>query len=258
MKTLVLMVSLMSSVALAEGQVASLRSHVSELDAHKRGRWTTAIKPALLALGAEAVPEMMAQLDLGHDASWSASAAEAWDASLLEAIGSYSDARAKPLFMRVLSDAGQPFIVQRAAAEGLAKLGDLEALAPVIDRDAVVEGIGSLRKLATVELLAAELAKKPGEARAKHLVHALGETGNAWAWKTLRARGEEQAVRNAAAKALVQAFVTYGGEVRQAASNALLVVDSAAAPALIAQAKVSGPAAELDALQTRLNANPLR
>lgn len=256
MRALALMV-LVSSVAFAEGGVSAVRSALPRLDAHKRGKLTPAPRFALEALGPAAVPDMIAAFDQ-PEGELTDSAYLAWQASLLEALGTQRDRRALPLFERVVRDHARPYLLQRAAAEGLAKLGELETLSALIDRDAVVAGIGSLRRFATARLLAGELAKHPPLARAKLMVKALGEAGNAWAWKTLANREEEQATRNEAARALVGAFVAYDGEVRQAASTALLVVDAAAAPALIAQAKTRGSVTELDALQTRLLKNPLR
>jgi hypothetical protein len=258
MKTLVMLSLLMSSVALAEGEVAALRAQVPQMDAQKRGKLTAAIKPALQSFGAAALPQMIEAFTAPIDPSWTQSARLAWDASLLEAMGSFKDARARPLFQKVLADESRPYLVQRAAAEGLAVLGDADVLVPLIARDAVAAAIGVCRKQVVAKALAAELGRKPAEARAKLLVHSLADVGNAWAWQTLSAREEEQATRNEAARALVQAFVAYGGEVRQAASNALLVIDASATPALIAEAKASSKLSELDGLQQRLNKNPLR
>jgi len=73
--------------------------------------------------------------------------------------------------------------------------------------------------------------------------------------------GEEAATRAVAAKALVGAFVSYSGELRQHASNALMVVDDPSTPALVAAAKKSATgalAADLDKLATRFAKNPTR
>jgi hypothetical protein len=75
------------------------------------------------------------------------------------------------------------------------------------------------------------------------------------------ASGERKAVQAIAAKALVEAFVAYGGKVRKTASNALMVVDDPSTPAL-AQAAKQGASAEvraaLDELVQRFANNPTR
>lgn len=259
MRALALAVLVSSSFAFAEGGVAALKSRVPELDANKRGRLATSLRPALESLGADALPELLEASQAPRDPAWADSAALAWQASLLEAMGTLADPRARAVFEKVLADTSSHFLVQRAAAEGLAKLGDSATLLPLIGSDAVVAGIGALRTVQVARALAAELATHPADARAKLIVRALSDVGNAWAWKTLKAREAEQATRHEAAAALVQAFVAYDGEVRQAASNALLVVDAAATPALIAQAKAGAKnVVELEALQARLTKNPLR
>ncbi len=258
MKTLIVAaVSLVSFAAFA-GPVADLRAHVPQADAMKRGRLATGLKPALESLGAAAVPELISEALRAPDPAWSESAALAWQVSVLDALGTAKDVRARPVFQKWLAETAAPFQVQRAAAEGLAKLGDADALIAQIGRDAVVVGIGSARKHSVARALALELTKSPSEARAKLLVKALGDVGNAWAWETLPVRTEELATRNEAAKALVAAFVKFGGEVRDQAATQLLVVDAPNTAALIAQAKGGGVAVgELDALGKRLAAKPL-
>lgn len=258
MKSLVLMV-LVSSVAYANS-VAEIRAQVPRLDALKRGPLATSIRPGLETLGRAGVTDLIAAATEPRDPSWTESAALAWRVSVLEALGTIQDPRARPVFERFVAADAEHFLVQRAAAEGLAKLGDYEMLEPLISRDAVVAGIGALRRPEVARLLGAELSKQPSAARAKLLVKALGDVGNAWAWKTLPPDRElEQATRNAAAQALVHAFVSWDGEVRQAASKGLMLVDAPATPALIAQARASGPkTAEFEELQSRLLKNPVR
>lgn len=257
MKAFTLMV-LVSSAAYA-GSVADVRAQVPRMDMLKRGPLASSIRPALETLGRDAVTDLIAAATEPRDPSWTESAVLAWRVSVLEALGTLRDPRARQVFERSLGDDTGHFLVQRAAAEGLAQLGDFALLRSFIGRDAVVAGIGALRRPEVAQLLRAELAKQPSAARAKLLVKALGDVGNAWAWKTLPDRELEQATRNAAAEALVEAFTGHDGEVRQAAAKALLMVDALATPALIAQAKASGHrVAELEDLQLRLLRNPVR
>lgn len=259
MRALALVMVLLSSAAYADS-VATIRADVPKLDARKRGKLATSIKPALEGLGRSALNDLIAAANEPRDPSWTESAVLAWRVSVLEALASLKDPRARGAFELAIADENAHFLVQRAAAEGYAKLGEYAMLEALIGRDAVVAGIGSLRTPQVARLLAAELAKRPGPARAKLLAKALGEVGNAWAWKTLPVNLEaELQTRNAAAAALVDAYVAYDGEVRQAASNALLVVDAPATPALIAQAKASSrKVADLEALAERVAKNPLR
>lgn len=258
MKTFFAVTLLCSAMASAQ-PVAELRAGIPKADAQKRGRLATGIRPALEALGPRALPEMMEAYFAPREPSWTDSALLAWQVSLLEAMSSFQDARARPLFQRVLADGNAHFLQQRAAAEGLARLGDVEQLVGLIARDAVVAGIGSARKPAVAQALAAELAKHPAEPRAKLIVKALSDVGNSWAWRTLPNREEEQLTRNTAAAALVKAFVDYDGEVRQAATNALLVVDAPATPALIGEGMAGRREMRaLEALQQRVMSNPLR
>ncbi|MBL8953390.1 MAG: hypothetical protein JNK82_21630 [Myxococcaceae bacterium] len=257
MKALGMMVVLVSFAAFA-GPVSDLRQSVPQADAKKRGPLAAGLKPTLLAMGEGVIPELIVEASRPADPSWSESAALAWRVSVLEALGTHKDARARPVFQRQLADTSAPFMVQRAAAEGLAKLGDADVLIAQLDRDAVVAGIGSARTHAVARALALELTKQPSPARAKLLVKALGEVGNAWAWATLPVRTEELATRNEAAKSLVAAYVKFDGEVRNAAATQLLIVDSPSTAAFIAQARAGGLAVpELDALSQRVASKPL-
>jgi len=251
-------VSVLGATAFA-GPVGELRGHVAQADAAKRGRFAVGLRPALESLGPSAVPELISEAFRAPDPSWTESAAIAWRVSVLDALGTAKDARARVVFQKVLAETAADFQVQRAAAEGLAKLGDVDSLLPLIGRDAVVSGLGSARKLPAAKALALELTKASTEARAKLIVKALGQIGNSWAWATLPDRSEELAVRHEAAKSLIAAFVKYGGEVRSEAATQLLVVDAPNTAALIAQAKAGGIAvAELDGLSRRLAASPIR
>ena len=79
--------------------------------------------------------------------------------------------------------------------------------------------------------------------------------------KVLAFRAPVLEARRPAAEALVRAFVSWDGEVRQAASNALMVVDEPSTPTLIETAKKSASPEQqppLDALAHRFANNPAR
>lgn len=190
---------------------------------------------------------------------------------LIEAIGIIRDARAIPVFAHLLDARSSDFDTQRAAAEGLARLGTDDALAVITksfasargtDRErAILSGLHDARREAAAKLLAAKLdAPDTDEAAAKIAAKSLGGVGNAWAWKTVsQARTEEAATRALAARALVKTYVRFTGEARDQAAKSLLVVDDPSTASLVADAKKSANAdtvRALTALEQRLAKNP--
>ena len=190
---------------------------------------------------------------------------------LIEALGLLADARSVPVLKTVLSDTNEDADTTRTTSEALARIGTdeaanhlvttLDAAAPSSERArAIVSGMGELRKLRVTQAIAAR-ARSGDDAMVRVASRSLGRAGNAWAWKTLADRSEEAKIREEAARALVDAFAQHEGEARQAASNALMVVDAPSTPALIAKARSSAtPATQvaLDALATRFANNPTR
>jgi HEAT repeat protein len=188
---------------------------------------------------------------------------------LIEAVGLLADARAVPVLTAVLADASEDAETTRTTAEALARIGTDEAAHHLVstlsaasgDRArANVLGMGELRKLRVTEAIAAR-ARTGDDAMVRAAARALGRAGNAWAWKTVADRSEEQKIRETAARALLDAFVAHEGETRDAASNALMVVDASITPGLIAQARAAASPstqAALDALAARFAKNPSR
>lgn len=185
---------------------------------------------------------------------------------LVEGIGLLRDARALPVLDAIVDGETDEDLV-RTAAEAMGRIGTDDAAARLLaslassrgtKRTALLSGMSECRRLSIVTAIAGDLSQRPDEASARVLAKALGNAGNAWAWKTLASRTEETAVRAAAARALVAAFVAYSGEARDAASNALMVVDAPETPALIAAARTPSNAAALDALAARFANNPAR
>jgi hypothetical protein len=189
---------------------------------------------------------------------------------LVEAVGFLKDARALPVVQTVLDDEAEDVDTTRTAAEALARIGTEEAATKLLssldaakgDRArAIVLGMGECRRLHVTEAIAERLRGTNDEAMARAAARALGRAGNAWAWRTLTDRLEEGEIRETAARALVDAFVRYDGEARDAASNALMVVDAPITPTLIASAR-AGASTEtvkaLDGLAARFARNPTR
>jgi len=96
---------------------------------------------------------------------------------------------------------------------------------------------------------------------ARVIMKSLGGIGNAWAWKALSAQREARATRAVAAEALGNAFFRFGGDVREQAAKALLVVGDASTPSVIAIARKNASAelaADLELLDRRSATKPTR
>lgn len=254
--------------------VAKLRADLPSLDARKRGPLAV-LGPALegLARRPEGFSALVETLVLDLDAATlTPSARTALRASIAETLGRTRDPRATPILAELLGKDRDPVVV-RAAAFGLGRLQTDEALAALLpwvtaasDRQhAVVAGSGACRRTAMARALGEVLATTSDPALARAAIDALGTLGARWAWATadVHARGEELPAREAAARALVGALAVHGldPDLRLAIGNAVLAVDFADTPALLATAKgTASPSsvAALDALATRFARNPTR
>jgi HEAT repeat protein len=247
-------------------KLASVRAKLPELDAKRRGRFAP-ITPYLSSLGDGALFALVERvLDGETDPALTDTARTAWRAGVVEALGHLRDPRTRDVVAPLLDDADP--VVAFAAAEAIARLGDdasVSLLAPRVAKGelAAVQGVGYARRRSVANALASLLASRPTAEVARAAARALAENGGAWAWKTGKTPvpSEEADVRGISARALVATFVAYDGEARLAAANALLVVDDASTPALIAAAKVSASTdtiAALDRLAVRFARNPAR
>jgi HEAT repeat protein len=254
--------------------VDALFAQLPALDARKRGGLLP-VGPMLKPLGADGVMPLLEELAFvdraGAAADLPPGATLAWRVGVLEALGAQRDPRARAVLESAVQQPGAPFEVTRAAAEALGRLGDDAAARFLVHHSrtgphaqAVLSGMGACRRAAVALRLAEAAAASESPEQAHRLVRALGEVGNSWAWQTPAVRAfaaEESRVREVAAAALVAAFVRFDGEVRQEASNALLVVDAPQTPALVAKARQKADpetSAALNALVERLATNPLR
>lgn len=255
-------------------QVYDVAKRAGELDAGAR-RPGAPLTMHFKVLGPRALMPMLELLAFeGHaPADLTTTARAALRVGLLEAVGIIRDARTVPVLARVaLREADVD--TTRASSDALGRIGTDEAfgaLVAALERadaagtagnervHAVLAGIGSSRRVDGATLLAKRLDAHPDATAARAIAKALGTAGNAWAWKTLASRTDEGTVREIAARALVKAYVAYGGEARTAASNALLVVDDVHTTALVADARRTASAdqlAALDELAARLASNP--
>jgi len=249
--------------------VREIVSHARDADKKARGHKA----PNSLRLAGLGTKALMPMLELvAFDAPALAAGETAADRAsvtrdLIEAIGLLKDARSMPVLVAILerdSDAA----TTRSAAEAVARMDSDEAANVLVanvekatgDRaTAILSGMGSCHRTLVARTLADRLAAHPDDAAAHQIVKSLGHAGSAWAWKTLSDRSEEAATRETAARALVNAFVQYGGEAREAAAKALLVVDDAHTNALIEAARrgaSADTALALDELARRFASNP--
>ena len=246
-------------------RVGVVRANLAALDATKRGPLAP-IPAHLHGLSRDAIEALAEQLLAPIDATLTESAQTAWHAGLLETLGGLREPRVREVFAAFLDDSNQ--VVARAAAEATAKLGDDVAVATLVPRIAaqqlaVIHGAGACRRRPIASALAAVVASRPSREVARATARALGELGGSWASRTskLPAPAEQSDARSIATRALIELFIGYDGDVRQASSNALMMIDDPATPALIASAKSgasSDTIAALDALSVRFAKNPAR
>lgn len=257
----------------AFARVAAVRRDADALDAKKRGGRVAPLGRMLKQLGPQA---LMPMLDaLLHPDAEGGPVTEGGRLSLavglLEAVGALRDERALPVLELLLDSREQSPVVTRAAADayGFMQTDAVAARLVALSRGgdaharAVREGMGSCRRVVVAQALGAAVTDVSDVREQVELARTLGDVGNAWAWKTpsVVTRGEENEVRLIAARALVDAFVRWEGDARQAASNALLVVDARDTTALINNAMAKATEhqrAALEGLQARVQRNPTR
>jgi len=251
--------------------VARLREDMPALDAQKHGRFVP-VAAILKGLGRDALLPMLNELAIDGQkrGEWNDSTWTAWRVGLLEAVGMLRDGRAAPVLVAVLDSSEESFDVVRAAASAFGKLGTdaaankLVALAKTSGpkQKAVLAGMGDCRRTLVAEALAAALSGEKNAETAAIVARSLGNVGSSWAWKTpiVASSGEENAVRSAAAKALLGAYLHHEGETRDAIAKAILMVDHPSTPALIEAAKHGASddgKRALDALAKKFSESPI-
>ncbi len=249
--------------------VNSIIQRAPEADARARGR-KAATALTLAQLGPSALLPMLETLAVDAPQGLTAEQAKSVRRDVIEAVGLLRDAKALPVLGAILDDASEDVETTRTVTEAVARIGTDEAATRILtaldastgDRSrAIVSAMGDCRRIRVTQALAGRLRSANDDATVRVASKALGRAGNAWAWKTLADRSEESRIRQTAAAALVEAFVKHDGEGRQAASNALMVVDAPETATLISDAK-RGASPELvkalDALAARFARNPSR
>ncbi len=250
--------------------LARVRMNLVALDAKKRGRQPT-VSPALRDLGRKALYPLIQEVAFlakprgeVETAAW-----QAWKLALLEVLGELRSPAASPIFLAVLASNESNFEINRGAVSALGEISDdasvraLVTLSSGPKREAVLAGMGTCRRLLVAQTLGTAVSTASDMRMLTLLSKSLGMVGNSWAWRTppVVAKDEEGAIRAIAARALVQAFVKSDGQARQAASNALMIVDARETSALIQEARkiAEGPtAAALAGLEQRFAKNPAR
>ena len=244
---------------------------VVTLDAQKRGRLAP-VKRMFLNTGKAGVLPMIELLAFEGpiEGTMPKTAWIALRAGTIEALGHMRDSRVMPVLYAILDSNETEYYLVRATTEAIGRMADDKAVSTLqaaatdpAKRFAVLAAIGYCRRAETARFLANELAKRPALVTAKMLVGSLSDVGNSYAWKldVVRTRGNGDLTRAIAATALVKAFLAYDGEVRQAASNALMVVDSPNTTGLIDAARHNASVNQrtaLDKLAARFARNPVR
>jgi len=251
--------------------VEAIGAEVEQLDANKRGRLAT-VTPALKSLGKRALMPMLEQLAVQsagrgtlNDTAWTA-----WRLNLLEAVGSLRSNHSEAVLSAILQGPESDFLLMRAAAQALGKIGSDSAASLLITlsksgskRLAVLAGMGHCRRKVVAQRLAQAIAAATDASEAKLIAHSIGDVGSAWAWQTpiVASSGEAAATRATAAAALVNSFVAIASaDVRKILTQAVLVVDAPSTPNLIAKAKKGAGSqlkADLDRLLQRYDNSPL-
>jgi HEAT repeat protein len=261
--------------ALAPGAFTAVDNVVREaqaLDAEKRGRIAPFARifkrmgdQVLLPLLEVVALDGRTRGDL-RDSAWSALRAGA-----IQAIGSIRDSRAVPVMTAILASDEGDFLVRRETAKALGRMGTPAAAAVLLaesaetrsNHAAVLDGMGWCRRVE----VAAQLSKQAKTADAQtlpHLLTALSDIGNGWAWKTSEVREnaeQEMQVREMAGKALLSAWMRLDGELAIEARKGLLVVDHPDTLTWIAQARTAAApeiGARFDQLAERVKRSPFR
>lgn len=238
--------------------VAQVRAQIASIDAKKRGRFAP-VTPRLNSIpnATWALAEAIA-LDGALDETLPQSAHIAWKSGLLEALGDLRDVKTEPVLLAALAAESSPEVI-RSAADGLGRLGTDRAATALIAsagarrgaaREAVLAGMGSCRRVSVAGFLATQLSLSSFEKEQLALVKSLSVIGNEWALETptgAPVKAEVPQLRALAAGALVKLFSEASGNVRQQASDAILIVNAPETKVLLAQVRVKDPAA-VDAL----------
>ncbi len=253
--------------------VAEIRLAANALDAKKRGGRLAPMGRGFKQLGPQALLPMLELLAFNKvsEAELTDGAKLSLEVGLLEAVGVLRDPRAEPVLKTLVALPGQDPLLTRAAAEAYGTFQTDEVAKNLVQlsrgddvrAQAVRAGMGSCRRVTVAKELGAALKSASTDLEVVSLSRALSDVANAWAWKTpgVVVKGEQAQVRAEAARALMASFVSRTGELRQAASNALMVVDAPETPALISAAS-RGASPELKAalvtLKDRFDHNPSR
>lgn len=249
----------------AFSRVASVIKSADSMDAQKRGRFAP-MTPQLRAIGPDAGPALIEPLV--HPERFTMpkeeSARIALRAGLIEAAGSLGDPSAAPLWRSIL-DGGTEYFEVRAATEALGRVAtesDVTKMVALVKtrgprQEAIIAGAGSWRRIEVARAIGEVMTidAKIGMASA----HALGDLGGSW----LKDANTSAmvAVRGEAARQAVKLYVLSNNEVRTAASDAVMTIDSSDTGSIISAARASATPDQnnaLDALAARFAKNPVR
>jgi hypothetical protein len=217
--------------------VKHIRAELPALARRQRGRALTVLQP-LRSLGRAGLWPMLAELALEAEprGSLSERAWHGWRVSLLEAVGSLREPGTAPVLEAILASEEPDEAVRRSAAVALGRLSTPPATAALVQLVRLRQeqrwllylgALGECRRTAAAQELATVLSGSANDAAAtKIALDALGQIGNAWAWKTPKVAqsGEGEIVRRIALEALIEAYPRLDREARSLAAKALLLI----------------------------------
>ncbi len=250
-----------------EADIASAK--VSKKAVRDLVRNVQGVRPEVYKQAQNPVPEASRELSrLGDDALMPMLESLAFDASqrelavnerealtvgMLFAVGKIRDAKASPVLRAVFESQASSTAVAMEAAVALGKLcGDAErdALKAQLAvgkplRQAAVAGLAECRNAESVTLLA-PIAKDTSSEIRIQAVRSLGTVGASWAWRALGEAKQAEAltVRNAAAAALLDAFIA-NADARTEAKRAMLRTESTTLLGKVQAAKAAATDADV-------------
>jgi hypothetical protein len=247
--------------------LARLKAEVPRMDAMKRGRLAP-IAHIVTALGPGAAYAIAQELLLEGErpATFTNTAWRSWQMALLDAWGGFRHPETAFALRAVVQSETSPELLV-VAARAYAKL-ETDAVAMDLvqwmergPRGALIlKGAGDCRRLVVAQAVARQLERAQDDASAETAIAVLTDLGHAVPWQGTRHPEEAEAVRNLAAKALIDAALRFPAR-RTQVTHGLVKVDATATEQLLSEAqRRSTPQLrqELARMRTRYVEHPVR
>lgn len=223
--------------------VHAVRGHRPEVYRRFRGQRPN-IMPELLALGPEAKWALIEAIAFrGMDRG--PATIEEWNAvreGLLGALSALAPPEAAPVLRAIFEDPNADDLALRGAAVGLGRIGGPAERAALLralqrknrDRDAALWGLRYVRRIEVVRAVAPLLSHE-SQQTVKLAARALGYIGSSWAWRTgnAGAKQDELPIRDACARALLDAYLNREPDLQEPIARAFAMVDHPRGAAMI-------------------------